>query len=124
MAKRVISGTVLEEAAKIKQVWIENPSFAIPQPTPEAPTITQAGHAAKAAALQAKEAAIDALRTQLTGMIEERDGLSTDLNGWNVRLRRGIGFVYGLESPQYKQVGGTPPSERKARTVKAKPTTP
>jgi hypothetical protein len=121
MAKRVISGTVLEEAAKIKQVWLENPSFAIPQPTPEAPTINQAGHAAKAAALQAKEEAIEALRIQLTGMVEERDGLSTDLNDWNVRLRRGIGFVYGLESPQYKQVGGTPPSERKPRTVKAKP---
>ena len=69
-------------------------------------------------------AAVEALRAQLTGLIEERDGIVRELNDWNVRIRRGVGFTYGLESPQYKMVGGTPPSERKPTTRKPKAPTP
>jgi hypothetical protein len=114
MAKRLTPSTVLDETTKIKQMWIENPTFTIPGLTP-------ADQAAKVTQIEAKEAEIDAARVHLTGLIEQRDGMTRDLNSWNVRARRGVGFTFGLESPQYKQVGGTPPSERKPRTAKAKP---
>ena len=117
MAKRVITSTVLDETAKIKQMWIENPSFTVPGLTP-------ADQSAKVTQIQAKEAEIDAERVHLTGLIEQRDGMTRELNDWNVRARRGVGFTFGLESPQYKMVGGTPPSERKPRTVKVKPIAP
>ena len=114
MAKRFTPSTVLDETAKIKQMWIENPSFTVPD-------LTAAEHTAKATQLQTKDAEIDAVKAHLAGIIEERDSMTTALNAWNVRVRRGVGFTYGLESPQYKMVGGTPPSERKPRTVKPKP---
>jgi hypothetical protein len=121
MAKRFTPSTVLDEAAKIKQMWLENPSFTVPAPRPDSPVITAAEHMARAVQMQTKDAEIDAAKAHLAGLIEERDGMATELNAWNVRIRRGVGFTFGLESPQYKMVGGTPPSERKPRTVKPKP---
>ena len=114
MAKRVILSTVLDEATKIKQMWTQNPSFTVPG-------LTAAEQTAQVTQIQAKAAEIEAARAHLTGLIEERDGMVRTLNDWNVRARRGVGFTFGLESPQYKMVGGTPPSERKPRTVKPKP---
>lgn len=113
MAKKLIVGNILAESIKIKQMWTQNPTFAVPD-------LTAAEHAAQEAALAAKENAVEALRAQLAGLIEERDGIARELNGWNVRIRRGVGFTFGLESPQYKMVGGTPPSERKPTTRKPK----
>ena len=114
MAKRIVVGTTLADAAKIKQMWLQSAAFTVPG-------LTAAEHTAQTAALTAKEAQVEALRAQLTGLIEERDGIARELDGWNVRIRRGVGFTFGLESPQYKMVGGTPPSERKSTVRKPKP---
>ena len=115
MAKRLTLDTVLTDAAKIKQMWSENPTFAVPG-------LTAKEHADQEASVRAQEAEIDAARAHLTGLIERRDGDVRTVNAWNVRIRRGVGFAYGLESPQYKMVGGTPPSERKPSARKPKPT--
>ena len=113
MAKKLIVGTILSESIKIKQMWVQNPTFTVPN-------LTAAEHSAQEAALATKEAQVEALRAQLTSLIEERDGIARTLDGWNVRIRRGVGFTFGLESPQYKMVGGTPPSERKSTARKPK----
>ena len=120
MARNLVVGNVLAEAAKIKQMWKENPSFSIPQPDPDSPALTAAEHTAMETTLATKEAEIEAARVHLAGLVENRDKLTTELSGWNVRIRRGVGFAFGLESAQYKQVGGTPPSERKPSTRKPK----
>lgn len=114
MARRLTLDTVLTDAAKIKEMWSENPPFSVPG-------LTAAEHAAQEASVRAQEAEIDAVRAHLAGLIEKRDGDVRELNAWNVRIRRGVGFAYGLESPQYKMVGGTPPSERKPAARKPKP---
>lgn len=114
MAKRVVTAAVLSDSAKIKQMWIQNPGFSVPG-------LTAIEHTQQVVALEAKEAQIEALRAQLTGLVEEKDTLARELDSWNVRIRRGVGFTFGLESSQYKMVGGTPPSERKSTARKPKP---
>ena len=106
MATRLSTDVVLADAAKIKQMWSENPAFAVPG-------LTAAQHAAQ-------DAEIAAAKAHLSGLIERRDGDVRTLHDGNVRARRGVGFTYGLESPQYKMVGGTPPSERKSTARKPK----
>ncbi len=115
MAKRLTPDRVRAETAMIKQMWKENPTFLVPG-------LTAAAHVAQDVQVQAQEAEIDAARAHLSGLIEARDGGVRTLNVWNVRIRRGVGFTYGLESPQYKMVGGTPPSERKSAVRPPKPT--
>lgn len=114
MATRLSTDVVLAEAAKIQQMWTENPTFSVPD-------LSASEHAARQASVRAQDAEIAATKAHLAGLIERRDGDVRVLHDGNVRARRGVGFTFGLESPQYKMVGGTPPSERKSTARKPKP---
>ena len=113
MAKRVTPSAALADAAKIQQMWKENPEFSVPG-------LSAKDHASQQADVAAQGAEIASAKAHLAGLIEKRDGDARTLHDGNVRARRGVGFTYGLESPQYKMVGGTPPSERKPPVKKAK----
>ena len=113
MATRLSTDVVLADAAKIQQMWRENPTFTVPG-------LTAKDHADREASVRAQDAEIAAAKAHLSGLIEKRDGDVRTIHDGNVRVRRGVGFTYGLESPQYKMVGGTPPSERKSTARKPK----
>lgn len=113
MAGRLASETVLAEAAKIISTWKENTDFTLG-------TTTLADFEAQSAQLVAMDKAIDELRVHMTGLVEKRDKVSVILHDDCVRGRAGFKAVYGNDSHQYKQAGGTPKSERKPRRRKVK----
>jgi hypothetical protein len=106
---------VLDDAQQIIHTWQENPDFVLGDVplTALSELITQ---------IRADEAEIEKDRTRLKGRIEDRDAKVQALSDFNVRARSGFKAVYGADSKQYKQAGGTPTSERKAprRVSKAK----
>ena len=111
MTAKLSSESVLTQAAKIISTWKENLDFAL-----GALKVTDLE--AKAADITELDTEIDSLRVKLTGLIERRDKANNELNAFNVRARSGFKAVYGADSFQYKQAGGTPTSERKARTAR------
>ena len=72
--------------------------------------------------LKAKDADIEAKRSELTRLVNERDSEAEALNELNTRARSGFRAVYGPDSSQYEQAGGTRKSERKPATRKRKQT--
>lgn len=109
MGARLSSDTILPQTAKIVSTWKENADFALG-------ATKLKDFEDKSAEVLTMDEAIDDLRVKLTGMIDRRDTAVGELNDMNVRARAGFKAIYGGDSPQYKQAGGTPTSERKART--------
>ena len=55
----------------------------------------------------------DAKDLELTGIRERRDDKVRQLNGLVTRFRSGMRSMYGPDSPEYEQAGGTRTSNRK-----------
>jgi hypothetical protein len=68
---------------------------------------------AKVAALRDLRAPIETARTQLTHMANQSDDALTDINNVTTRARSGFRAMFGPDSSQYEQAGGTRASERK-----------
>ena len=60
------------------------------------------------------------MSTELTGLINDRDSQGVGLNELVTRVRSGFRAVYGPDSTQYEQAGGTRLSERKKPSRKPK----
>lgn len=114
MARRKNVDEILAELGNIIAVWKENPDFSIGE-------LTVADLESLHGATEKQTDEIEAVRTKLTGMIEARDTNILKINGAITRSRSGFRAVYGPDSKQYKQAGGTPTSERKRPTRKQKP---
>jgi hypothetical protein len=105
---------VLESAAKIKATWVANPTFVLGELTLQAFTaafdnVTQL------------EAAIDEKRRELQALLNDRDDRTRALQDLNTRALSGIRAVFGPDSSEYDQAGGTRRSERQTRRPAAKP---
>ena len=61
-----------------------------------------------------------AKKLELTALINDRQTLATTVRELIVRARSGFKSVYGLDSTQYQQAGGTRKSDRKRPVRKAK----
>jgi hypothetical protein len=70
--------------------------------------------------LIAADEAVEEQRQKLTALLNARDAQSATLNELVTRARSGIRAVYGPDSTQYEQAGGTRKSERKTPTRKPK----
>lgn len=109
---------VLAEAAKIVDVWSGNPDFKMG-------SITLDSFKASMAAVQNASATVESKRTELTGLITNRDVKTSSLNDLVSRARSGVRASFGPDSTEYEQVGGTRRSERKSparKTKSSKPT--
>ncbi len=106
---------VIEESAQIARVWKENPTFTLGE-------ITLAILQGKVTDLQQKRNEIETLRTQLTALVNELNEKASELANINTRARSGFRAVYGPDSSQYEQAGGTRTSERKRPSKKSAPT--
>ena len=105
---------MLAEAAKILDVWRTNPELGLG-------TLTLEQFQEAIGGAEQATAAVESKRTELTGLLNTRDDLLGTLNELISRTRSGIRAVYGPDSSQYQQSGGTRKSERKPPKRKAKP---
>jgi hypothetical protein len=97
---------IIAAAEQIARVWRENPTFTLGE-------ITLAKLETMIADLRAKRGEIEDTRTKLKGMINDANALSGALNGVNTRALSGYRAVFGPNSTQYEQAGGTRTDERR-----------
>jgi len=108
---RVTVPAVLASAEKIKNTWTANPTFALGDFNLEAFTTALT-------AVTAHESEIDTKRHELQGLLDQRDDAAKVLQDLCTRALSGFRAVYGPDSPQYDQAGGTRRSERAPRRSK------
>ena len=109
MAGNISVERVLSDSALLVNAWKSNPGFALGD-------IRRDVIKADVAQIRQDTEEIEALRSQLTLKIDQRDQKLKALSNKNTRVRSGFRAFYGPDSSEYKQAGGTPTSERKART--------
>jgi uncharacterized phage infection (PIP) family protein YhgE len=97
---------VLTESEQIIRVWEANPTFPLGE-------VTRASMQTMVDNLRAARTQTENLRTQLTQAVNEANSKADDLNAIVTRARSGFRAMYGPDSSQYEQAGGTRASERK-----------
>lgn len=106
---------VVTDAELLINAWKSHPEFTLG-------TIQRSDMEEEVEAIRTDTAEIEALRSQLTLRLDQRDQKTRALSGKNTRVRSGFRAHFGPDSPEYKQAGGTPTSERKSPKRKPKPT--
>jgi hypothetical protein len=107
---------VLRDAQKIADIWNAHPTFLLND-------ITQKSFGDMQAAATQLSETVESRRTELQGLINQRDDTVKALRSAIGRARNGIRGFFGPDSSQYDQAGGKRSSERKSpgrRTATAK----
>lgn len=99
---------IRKDAGKVVDVWNANPDFSMGATTKDSMT-------AAIAALETAHAAVESKRTELTNLMNQRDTQIASLTQLVTRARSGVRAVYGPDSTQYEQAGGTRTSDRQVR---------
>jgi hypothetical protein len=115
MPKGKSMDAILNEAEQIARVWADNPTFSLGD-------LTFAQFQAMITALRAQRNTTENLRTQLTAAVNDLNEKASAVRTVSTRARGGFRAVFGADSTQYEQAGGTRSSERKRPTRKPKPT--
>lgn len=102
---------VIASAERIVRVWEANPTFSLGE-------LTLATFKAELTALLALRAQTEEARRQLTGLINSTNEKAGKVNENVTRALSGVRAVFGPDSTQYDEAGGTRSSER--RTPRAK----
>jgi hypothetical protein len=113
MPKNKTIDAILAEAEQIARVWADNPTFSLGE-------LTLAQLQSKITSLRAKRDHAQDLRTQLTAATNDTNTEGDDVSALITRARSGIRAVFGPDSNQYEQAGGTRQSERKRTARKPK----
>lgn len=108
--------SVIADAERLAQVWGENTKFSMGD-------VTLDGLRTEIDKLQQLKHARDEARTKLSKLVDDTSDQMKLVEGYNTRGRSGMKALFGPDSAQYAQVGGTRQSERKPRSPK-KPNTP
>lgn len=106
----------LAEGERIMRVWTENPTFSLGE-------ITLQNLQEKLSKMREKRDRLENLRMQLTTLTNELGGMAAEVASIVTRARSGFRAVYGPDSTQYEQAGGTRNSDRQ-RPSKKKVTAP
>lgn len=114
MAKSKSTDAILAEAEQIARVWAANPTFSLGD-------LTLAQFQAMTTDLRAKRDQTQQLRTQLTSLVNDTNAGGDAVSNIITRARSGFRAVFGPDSTQYEQAGGTRASERKRTARKPKP---
>ena len=115
MAGKTKVEDTLAEAAKVVDVWNANPDFAMG-------TVSLDSFKASMTTLEAASDTVESKRTELTGLLSNRDVQSHAMSDLVSRARSGVRAAFGVDSTEYEQVGGTPRSKRKPAKRKSKVT--
>jgi hypothetical protein len=97
---------ILADADRLAQVWSENPKFSLGD-------LTLANFRDKIAELRTVKQTRDETKVTLSKLIDDTNDLMKVIEGFNTRGRSGMRAIFGPDSAQYAQVGGTRQSERK-----------
>jgi hypothetical protein len=116
MATRYPPDAVLADANRIIDTWSANADFKLG-------TVTLESFIAARDAAAAADATVESKRTELSGLMNDRDDKATALHDLVTRARSGFRAAYGPDSSQYEQAGGTRASERKPAIRRPKPAT-
>lgn len=111
MGTKVSSDKVLTDASSIEKVWKANSDLKLGKGTE---TIALKDYQASIKAVSDLTDEIETLRHQLNGLLDQRDDAALELSGYNTRALSAIRGIYGPDSAEYDQAGGTRSSERKA----------
>jgi hypothetical protein len=111
MARKYSVDVVLTETEQIDRVWTENPTFTLGE-------VTLKSLQDKIAALRQKREQLEALRMQVTALTNDLNSGAAELESIRTRALSGLRAVYGPDSTQYEQGGGTRTSDRRRATRK------
>jgi hypothetical protein len=115
MARKYSVDSVLSDAEQIARVWTENPTFTLGE-------IKLTTLQKMMDDLRDNRSQLESLRTRITALVNETDEQANALGGVVTRAKSGFRAVYGPNSTQYEQAGGTRQSERKRPTPRKKKT--
>lgn len=104
MPSRYSTDGVLNECERISRVWVDNPTFSLGE-------VTLAGFQAKINEAREKREQLETLRMQATALSNELEGRTGELANIRTRALSGFRAVFGPDSTQYEQAGGTRQSE-------------
>ncbi|MDT7543026.1 MAG: hypothetical protein QOE33_2930 [Acidobacteriota bacterium] len=98
--------TVLSNSERIARVWADNPTFTLGE-------VTLKSLQDKIASVREKRERLEGLKMQVTALSNELGGEISELAGIYTRGLSGLRAVYGPNSTQYEQGGGTRTDERR-----------
>ena len=102
---------VLIGCERINRVWVENATFSLGE-------VTLPSFQSKMAEVRQKREQLEALKMQATALSNEIEQGTKELAGIRTRALSGIRAVFGPNSTQYEQAGGTRQSERRRASHK------
>jgi hypothetical protein len=111
MARGKSLDEVIADAEKIVRVWEANPTFSLGQ-------VTLASLKAELEELRTLRAQTEEARRQVTNLSNSTNTKADAINSIVTRALSGVRAVYGPDSTQYQEAGGTRSSERKKATKK------
>lgn len=106
MTRRYKPESVLTECERIVRVWTDNPTFSLGE-------VTLVSLKEKMAGLREKREHLEALRMQEAALSNEVGTETAELAGIKSRALSGLRAVYGPNSIQYGQGGGTRQDDRR-----------
>jgi hypothetical protein len=104
---------ILSDAEQITRVWTDNPTFSLGN-------LTLAQFQATITDLRNSRSTVEDLRTRLTAAVNDSNTKALNVSDTVTRARSGFRAMYGPDSTQYEQAGGTRRSDRKRPARKAK----
>jgi hypothetical protein len=111
MANSKSVDSVLNDAERLAQVWSENVKFSMGD-------LTLEGLRLEITKLRNLKQLRDEMRTKLSKLIDDTNDQTEILLDYNNRGRSGMKSIFGPDSAQYAQVGGTRKSEHKPNSRK------
>lgn len=121
MATPIDSNAVLSDANKIEKVWGKNSTMTLGSDNdPKNPKVSHADFETAKTTVEGLNAQIDSLRSQLTELLDDRNDSARVLSALNTRALSAIRGIFGPDSSDYEQAGGTRSSERKKAVRKPK----
>ena len=117
MGTKVSADKALTDASGIEKVWKANADLKLGKGDE---TVTLAKYQASVKAVTDLNKSIEDARHELDGLLDNRDDAASLLAGYNTRALSAVRGIFGPDSSEYDQAGGTRSSERKTPTRKAK----
>ena len=111
MTTKVSSDKVASDAKNIEKVWKTKPDMTLGKNDDDKVTLVDYQGSKKA--VDDWEDKIEDARNVLTGLLDSRDDSALKLSGLNTRALSAIRGIFGPDSAEYDQAGGTRTSERK-----------
>jgi hypothetical protein len=106
MASKKTVDSVFDDAERLAKVWSENVKFSMGD-------LTLEGLRSEITKLRNLKQSRDETRINLSKLVDNTNDQMKLLDGYNTRGRSGMKAIFGPDSAQYAQVGGTRQSERK-----------